>query len=565
LIDGKLNFTEELTYEVSNLEVRGLSWPFNETKTRSVTSYTQLQYILSPRHLLAVDLNVFPLRTQFANINALVPQSASSDYGQNGVSVGVSDSYQFSSGSLLNAVVRYTRFDSHSHGQGPEDMLVTPEGWGGNFFNSWSRDANEFEFRPALQFADKSWHGRHKLKIGLDVSRRSFGGDSVSHPVQILRQDGTIAEQINFQGPGLLSAASTEAGEFIEDHWILNSHLAIDAGARLSSQSIGRSAALGPHVGFAYSPTRSGRTVIRAGAGSVYGHVPLLAASFLDDPARLINLFDTSGTVIGEPILLRNAYLQSDRGSTPQITAQIPRTSPRTFTWSVEVEREIRRNVSLRVNYLDSQTRNLFVVDPMIDSIGGDSILGLVDTGVARYRRVEVNAHARPFERGDLNVSYIWSRSRGDLNTLSDTFMPFEQPVIRPNVNGILPSDAPNRLVTSGLFQLPFKFTVSPVLDVRTGLPYSNVDTLQNYVGVPNGLRFPTYFSLDGRIYREFPLHLPFMKGSTKRKIRFGVYSLNLTGRKNAHDIYNNITATKFGQFAGFDKRIDGLVIDLVD
>src|ERR1700676_1053393 len=61
LIDGKLNFTEELTYEVSNLEVRGLSWPFNETKTRSVTSYTQLQYILSPRHLLAVDLNVFPL------------------------------------------------------------------------------------------------------------------------------------------------------------------------------------------------------------------------------------------------------------------------------------------------------------------------------------------------------------------------------------------------------------------------------------------------------------------------------------------------------------------------
>jgi len=565
LIDGKLNFTEELTYEVNNLEVRGLAWPFNETKTRSVTSYTQLQFILSPRHLVAVDLNIFPLRTQFANIDALVPQSASSDYGQNGVSVGVSDSYQFSSGSLLTAVVRYTRFDSHSHGQGPADMLVTPEGWGGNFFNSWSRNANELEFRPALRFADKSWHGRHELKIGLDVSRRSFDGNSVSHPVQILRQDGTLAEQIAFQGPGQLSAASTEAGEFIEDHWILNSRLAIDAGARLSSQSIGRSAGLGPHVGFAYSPNGNGRTVFRAGAGSVYGHVPLLAASFLDDPTRLVSHFDTFGTMIGEPIVLRNVYLQSRSGPTPQITTQIPPTSPRTFTWSAEVEREIRRNVSLRVNFLDSQTRNLFVADPLIDSTGSNSILALANTGTARYRRVEVNVHARPFEHGDLNVSYIWSRSRGDLNTLSDTFMPFEQPVIRPNVNGILPSDAPNRLVTSGLFQLPFKLTVSPVLDVRTGLPYSNFDALQNYVGVPNGLRFPTYFSLDGRIYREFPLHLPFMKGSGKRKIRFGVYSLNLTGRKNAHDIYNNITATRFGQFAGFDKRIDGLVIDVVD
>jgi len=156
LIEGKLNFTEELTYEVNNLDVRGLSWPVNEIKTRSVTSFTQLQYIFSPSHLLNVDLNVFPLRTQFADISALVPQSASSDYGQNGVSVGISDSYQFSSGGLLNTVLRYTRFDSHAHGQGPEDMLVTPDGWGGNFFNAWSRNGNELEFRPAFQFADKT-------------------------------------------------------------------------------------------------------------------------------------------------------------------------------------------------------------------------------------------------------------------------------------------------------------------------------------------------------------------------------------------------------------------------
>jgi len=31
------------------------------------------------------------------------------------------------------------------------------------------------------------------------------------------------------QGPGLLNGAATEVGEFIEDHWILDSHLAIDA------------------------------------------------------------------------------------------------------------------------------------------------------------------------------------------------------------------------------------------------------------------------------------------------------------------------------------------------
>jgi hypothetical protein len=444
-------------------------------------------------------------------------------------------------------------------------MLVTPDGWDGNFFNSWSRNANEVEFRPAMQFADKSWHGHHTLKIGLDVSRRSYSGSTVSHPVQLLRQDGSVAEQINFQGPGLLNGASTETAEFIEDHWTLNSRLGLDLGARLSNQSIGRSAAFGPHIGVAYSPTRSGKTVIRAGAGTVYGHVPLLAADFVENPTRVISFFDPSGTMVGGPILLQNNYLQSDVGSGPQAIPRFPRTSPRTFTWSLEVERELGRNISFKLSYLDSQTRNLFAVDPIINVTGGNSMLALTSIGTSRYRRVEATVNARPFEHFNLNVSYVWSRARGALNTLSDTFVPFEQPVIRPNMSGVLPSDVPNRLVTWGIFDLPWKLKFSPVLDVHTGLPYSNVDVLQNYVGAPNSLRFPTFFSLDARIYREFPLVMPFIGRSTKRKLRFGVYSLNLTNHQNPHDIYNNVASPLFGQFAGYHRRIDGLVIEIVN
>jgi hypothetical protein len=569
LIQGKLNFTEELTYVVNNLEVRGLAWPFNETITRSVTSFTQLQFILSPRHLLDVNLNVFPLRTQFADIRALVPQSASSDYGQNGESIGVSDSYQFNSSALLNTVFRYTRFDSHAHGQGPEDMQITPDGWAGNFFNSWSRNANEIEIRPAFQFANLHWHGQHQLKIGLDASLRWFEGSTTSHPVDALRADGSIAEQITFQGASLLSPASTEAGEFIEDHWTLNSHVALDVGTRFLTQSPGRRGALGPHLGVAYSPKRNGKTVFRAGAGTVYGHVPLLATSFLDNPTRVLSFYDTSGAIMGAPTPLQNVFLVSNGGASPQITTQFPRSSPRTFTWNVEVEREVSKNVSVKVSYMDSQTRNLFVVDPILAPVisagNGNSLLALANTGAARYRRLEANVHAKPFARGELNVSYIWSRSRGDLNTLSDTFMPFEQPIFQPNFSGILRSDVPNRLETWGLFHLPFKLTLSPVMNLRTGLPYSDVDDLQNYVGVPDGLRYPVYFSFDARIYREFPLRLPFRESSSKRKIRFGVYSINITNRHNPMDIYNNVTSPFFGQFAGFDRRVDGLVIDVVE
>ena len=191
--------------------------------------------------------------------------------------------------------------------------------------------------------------------------------------------------------------------------------------------------------------------------------------------------------------------------------------------------------------------------------------MALTSTGTSRYRRIEATVNARPYEHANLNVSYVWSRARGNLNGLSDTFVPFEQPVIRPNVSGVLSSDVPNRLVTWGIFDLPSKLKLSPVVDVRTGLPFSNVDVLQNYVGSPNSQRFPTFFSLDARIYREFPLRVPFMGRSTKRKIRLGVYSLNLTNHRNPHDVYNNIASPLFGQFAGYYRRIDGLVIEIIN
>src|SRR4029077_5967906 len=136
---NKVNFTEEVTYEVRKQPVRGLSFPVNEIKTRSLTSLTNLQIILSPRHVLNFHVNTFPLELDFANINELIPQPASTDYGRSGVCGGFSDSYQFESGAVLNAMGRYTRFDSNAHGQGAAYMEISPEGWGGNYFNSWNR------------------------------------------------------------------------------------------------------------------------------------------------------------------------------------------------------------------------------------------------------------------------------------------------------------------------------------------------------------------------------------------------------------------------------------------
>src|SRR5712671_4101882 len=98
LIKNKLNFAEHLTYEFRKDPVHGLSWPLNETVTYGVISFTELQYTFSPKHLLSVNMNVFPSTILYANISTLIPQTASANFRRRGVSVGFSDSYQFDSG-----------------------------------------------------------------------------------------------------------------------------------------------------------------------------------------------------------------------------------------------------------------------------------------------------------------------------------------------------------------------------------------------------------------------------------------------------------------------------------
>ena len=565
LLGDKLLFSEVFQYEMKKRTVRGLPWPDDISKKQGFNSFTTLEAILSTHQVMTLTVNAFPLREQHADINALEPQTASNDLNQSGVSVALSDKYQFDSGGIVGAVAQYTRFDSNAHGQGLADMLVTPEGWDGNFFNRWARNGKEFQFIPAYQFAEKHFLGRHEIHVGVDVDHRTYTGTSNSHTVQLLREDGTLAQEIDFLGAPLQNASDTAVAEFVQDHWVLDSQWAVDAGARISSETSGWSAAVAPRVGVAYSPGNSGKTVIRSGIGLFYGLLPLLAGDFAANPTRVVSQFDLTGQPIGVPTSYTYEYVGGVNPLTGAALPQQPETTPRNLTWNVGGEQQLRRNIVVRLNYIDSHTTYLFVANPFTAAGSGPSVLGLTNNGSSHYRELESTVHFSVRQKHEVTASYIRSQTRGDLNNLSSVFIPFAQPVIRPNVYGILPYDVPNRVVAWGIFSLPRKFKFSPLGDMHSGYPYSNVDVEQNYVGTPNGQRFATYFSLDVKFYREFTI--PFL-GSERGKahhVRLGFYSLNVTNHGNFNAVYNNVTAPNFGQFAGFLDRRDGAMIDFVD
>jgi outer membrane receptor protein involved in Fe transport len=248
LIPHKLLLSESFQYEMKKTTVEGLPWPYDISKRQGFNSFTTVEAILAKNHILTMTVNAFPLRTDHIDISALVPQPASNSLNQSGVAVALADRYEFESGSVLSTVAQYTRFDSNAHGQGTADMLITPQGWGGNYFDMWSRRGKEFQSLTTYEFAKKQWLGSHEIRVGADIDWRSFYGTTVSRPIQILRADDSLAQTIDFGTAPAQAPSDSVFAEFVQDHWLLNSHLSVDLGLRLSAETSGWSPVLAPRL-----------------------------------------------------------------------------------------------------------------------------------------------------------------------------------------------------------------------------------------------------------------------------------------------------------------------------
>jgi len=561
LLPSRLNFSEALAYDIDKWPVRGLAWPHNEIKNRDFSSFTSLQYVVSPHNLVTINANVFPVRKQFANINSLVPQTASSDYGQTGFSVSLVDRYLTSAGVVFTTLFQGTEFDSYAHGQGPLDMLVTPDGWSGNFFNAFDRDSNLEELREAVRLPRLTWHGQHELTLGVGVIRRAYDGTSQSHPVRILRADGSLSEQIIFTGQGALGSSDTDVAAFAQDHWVATEQLAVDLGLRYSGQTLGAPANFSPRFGLAYSPAANGKTVLRGGAGVFHDHAPLLAGSFIQNPVRTLTDFDPQGRPLGAPLAFQYLYGSLDDQGNLAVSTLPPDITPYNLTWSAEADRELLPNMSLRASLLSSRSHDQFILKPLPNFPSGPALL-LLGGGASNYREFETTLHFRPTTETEWNISYVHSRARGDLNTLTQVYVPFEQAIIRPDAYASLPSDIPHRIVTWGHFKTHvWGILANPLIDWHSGFPYSLVDERQNYVGQPNGDRFPRFFSVDLKLSKEFRLPFPWIKNHV---LRGALTTFNLTNHANPRDVYNNITSPYFEHFVGFQHLFFDTTLDIL-
>lgn len=545
LIAHKLYFSEGLEYEVRNIEVHTLPFPFNQTKKAGINSFAQFDWIASTRNLVTATVHVAPQRLGYVNLDYFNPQPTVPDASTHNYTGTIADRLTLFGG-LLENTFSVTRFDAGVWDRGDGDLNIAPGGNYGNYFAQQNRDASRIGLTPSYTLAPLNLLGTHTFKIGSYFARSTDHGQLNEHPLNILNASFQPLERIAFFGGHPFQMADTEYAVFGQDHWGISSRLAADLGVRTESQAVSHSFRVAPRAGIAWVPFSNTGTVVRAGFGLFFDRVPLNVYAFNHYPKQIVTFYDEQGTIAAGPFFYLNSLGQVNTRAPFVFHRMVAGNfSPRTATGSIEVEQSLTRVLKLRVSYLRSVSDGLITMlphEPDPETQFGDYELS--GMGSARYHQLEVTARVKVSELRQLFFSYVRNRAHGELNDFSNYLGSFPLAIIRPNQYGRIPGDLPNRFLAWGTVPLPKGFQIAPILEYRTGFPYSDTDAAQNYFGIPNHNRYPNFVSLDSRFSKD-------IKVNPKYTVRLSIASYNLTNHFNPDTHHGNIADAAYGIFFG--------------
>ena len=549
IIPGKLYFMEGAEYLMYDREVYTLPYGQNETRSQAINSFTQLDWIVSARQTITASFHIAPQTLDYAGLNFFNPQPVTPDASFHDSTATIIDRLSIGDG-ILQSTFANTQVTSSIHPQTIGDMILSPDGNSGSYFNSQTRRANRYQWLESWKPRTLHWYGEHQLQIGSVVAESENEGHFNPQPVLIDNNQGQLLQRIDFSGSGAFDLSDTEPAIYAQDHWMATSHLAFDLGLRLEGQTITHTFRSAPRAGFVWNPKRTPNLVIRGGVGIFYDSVPLDIYAFNDYPQQTITTYSPTGGIIDGPRTYLNVLAQTTEYfgfvSRAPVSGNF---APYSLAGNVEVERTFDRFLKLRAKYLQSEAQDRLTIQA--ENIGAsEGALVLGSGGTAHTRQFEFTAAMGENAKRQFFFSYVRQYARGDINDANGYLGNFPFPIVRQDVVASLPSEIPNRFLLWGTYSLPYKIRIMPKLELRNGFPYYNTDIYQNYVADSGPQpRFPRYFSADIRISKDIQV-------SSKHAVRISGSVFNLTNHFNALEVYTNQAAPLFGTFIGnYDRK----------
>jgi hypothetical protein len=534
---GRLYLAQSFDARYVRTSVKSLSgWPTIDL--RSFDSFTRLDAMASTRHNVAFGFAVFPRAIDRISMATFRPPDTVPNYAQSGFNAGLLDTFVLAPSLVLDTTFSYREHDVDVEPDSPGAMVVAPAGLSGSYFNRQDRHARSLQLVHTATWSAK-WLGLdHLVKAGIDLFATSYTGASASAPVEVRRADGSLAERLDFDGASQQDVSGADLSAFVQDQWRRGNRVAVDLGVRVDRDGTIRRVNVSPRAMITVSLGSEGATIVRAGVGHFSQRTPLNIGAFESFERPTVSRFATDGQLLGRYTLLPTRAAVLD--------------TPSSLVGSIEVTRRLSGAAVLKAGYLHRHGENEYLVEP-------DPALGrmlLSSTGRSRYHEAEVTWRYMRSARTDVSVSYVWSRGRADLNSYDAAYGNVRWPLVRPNEFSLTPTDVPHRILVRGTLGLPWKLDLFPVLEWRTGFPWSAVDEAQQFAGPRNRAgRLPHVATLDFSLSRPVRIR--------KWDVRLGVRVYRALGTSASRDVQNNTASSDFGRFFNPIRRELGVVFVL--
>jgi outer membrane receptor protein involved in Fe transport len=527
IVKNKLFVQQAMQFVYNASDVPSLPEDVLHTAT-SFSSFTRVDANLDARHSLVGTFGWFPGKTHRDLLGTWTPPDATVDTHVRASETALTERAVWSDSLFGETTVHVHRFTTDIAPQGLAPMQLLPDTTLGNFFNEQHRETATYQVIATLSGSRSTKHGAHLFKGGLDLLRNTYDGTSLSRSVLIERSNGTLARVLTYT-PELTaqSQATTDVALFAQDRYQPNSRWYIEFGGRVDRDGILKRYNVTPRVGSAVLLDKSGAVVLRGGFGLFFERTPSTVGAFAMFPSVLDQRFQSNGaTLLETPVLYTPAVQDLD--------------TPRSRTWDLGLDYRFNSAWSMHVGMLDRQGSNELIVDPIRTSATTGQLM-LSSIGNSSYIGGEVSVHFSAGERADVNVSYMRSRARADLNAMSNYFDTIMWPVLGRNEYAPAPTDAPNRLLARGRFMPWKKWLVLGTVDWRSGFPWSPTTDALDYVSPRNSLRFPTYFRLEAGLERQIKLF--------RMQPWLGVRVYNALDSFLPVDVQSNLGSPNFGTF----------------
>ncbi|MBI3492921.1 MAG: TonB-dependent receptor [Acidobacteria bacterium] len=525
-----LEQTGQFRYSTGDVPSR----PENEQRvSTSMSSFTRVDANVSPRHVLSATVGLFPSASTFATLGTFTPPDATVDFHIFGKQAAVTERALWTDRTVSETTLQVYQSRTDVIPQETAPMELQPDTTLGNFFNRQHRNSTSYQLVNVVTAHREGPGGLHLFKVGVDVLRTQYDGTSESRPVVIERADGTPARRLDFSAPTVQSVSSTEAAVFAQDRVQLHPRWYVEFGGRIDRDGILGDVNLSPRLGTAVLLTESGSAVLRGGWGLFYERTPAVAGAFETFERATDTRFAADGV---SPL---GPAAPVARVTAPDLD------TPRSRTWDVGYDLRLNDRWALHAGVLQREGRRELIVAPFATASGAGLLLS--SDGRSSYRAADVGVHFTRSAFADVDVSYVRSSAQGDLNVLTNFYDTVLAQVIGANAYAPLNADVPHRLFVRGRLMPAPRWLLLGVFDWRTGVPYSIVNEMLDFVGPRNDLRFPTSARLELGLERRIKV------------LRFqpwvGIRVTNILGAFLPVDVQANTNSPAFGTFYNSESR----------